>query len=239
MRVVFADWTHTVRSKVASRLLLLAFAGLSLVVSHGCKDFDPPAALPFQIVIRVESDPGHAVGGASVMRSNTTLGTTGVDGRATLLLKGADGETTDVSIRCPDAYTSPLKPTTLRLTHFADKTKFPEYGVSCPPMFRHVVVAVQADNGPNLPVVYLNKVVTRTDLSGAAHFSLEIAANTQFQVTLDTGAHSRLKPVNPSKPFTVPAHDDILVFDQKFELDKPERIRAVAVPRPTIPRALN
>jgi hypothetical protein len=153
-----------------------------------------------------------------------------------LTLKGAEGETTDVTIKCPDAFMSPSKPTSICLTRFADKSKIPEYSVSCPPMLRRVVVAVKAENGPNLPVVYLNKVWTRTDLSGAAHFALEIPPGAQFQVTLDTSENQKLKPVSPSRPFTVPQHDDILVFDQKFDVEK---TRVFAAPRPNIPKALN
>ena len=107
--------------------------------------------------------------------------------------------------------------------------------MTCPPTLRRVVVAVKAENGPNLPVVYLNKVITRTDVSGAAHFALEVAPGAQFQVTLDTGENTKLKPPSPSKPFTVPQHDDILVFDQKFEVEKTR----VFVSRPNIPKALN
>jgi hypothetical protein len=219
----------------------ISFAALTLTAlaamgASSCKDLDPPPPPPFQIFIRIDSDPGRPVAGATVVRNNKTLGTTGPDGRTMLTLTGAEGETTDVNVKCPDAFTSPAKPTSIRLTRFADKSKVPEYAVSCPPMLRHVVVAVKAENGPNLPVVYLNKVITRTDVSGAAHFALEVAPNTQFQVKLDTGENSRLKPASPSKPFTVPAHDDILVFDQKFDV---ERARVYAAPKPNIPRALN
>lgn len=215
---------------------LTALTALTALGASSCKDLDPPPPPPFQIFIRIDSDPGRPVPGAVVSRNNKTLGTTGPDGRTMLTLTGAEGETTDVAIKCPDAFMSPQKLTSVRLTRFADKSKVPEYTVSCPPMLRRVVVAVKADNGPNLPVVYLNKVITRTDLSGAAHFALEVAPNTQFQVTLDTSENSRLKPISPSKPFTVPQRDDILVFDQKFDL---ERIRVVAAPRPSIPRPLN
>ena len=123
----------------------------------------------------------------------------------------------------------------IRLTRLADKTKVPEYQVACPPMLRRVVVAVKADNGPNLPVVYLNRAITRTDASGAAHFALEVAPNTQFAVTLDTTGHDRMKPQSPSKPFTVGQTDEILVFEQKFEVEK----KPVIVFKPRIPRALN
>ena len=216
------------------RRFLFAVAVTALAVSS-CKDLDPPPPPPFQIFIKIDSDPGHPVAGATVSRNNKTLATTGPEGRGMLTLVGAEGETTDVTIKCPDAFLSPAKPTSIRLTRFADKSKVPEYTVVCPPTLRRVVVAVKAENGPNLPVVYLNKVITRTDISGAAHFALEIAPNTQFQVMLDTTEHSKLKPVSPSKPFTVPSHDDILVFDQKFEVEKTR----VVVQRVNLPKALN
>jgi hypothetical protein len=215
---------------IAGALALAAFS------VSACKDLDPPAQPPFQIFIRIDSDPGRPVIGATVNRNSKALATTGPDGRAMLTLTGAEGETTDVNIKCPDAFVSPTKPTSIRLTRFADKSKVPEYTVTCPPTLRRVVVAVKAENGPNLPVVYLNRVITRTDLSGAAHFALEVAPGAQFQVTLDTADNARLKPASPSKPFTAPSHDEILVFDQKFEVEKQ---RVFVAPKPNIPRALN
>ena len=212
-----------------------AAAAVTALTAASCKDLDPPPTPPFQIFIRIDSDPGHPVQGAMVTRNNKTLATTGPDGRGMLTLAGAEGETTDVTIKCPDAFLSPAKPTSIRLTRFADKSKVPEYTVTCPPTLRRVVVAVKAENGPNLPVVYLNKVITRTDLSGAAHFALEVAPGTQFQVTLDTADNNKLKPQSPSKPFTVPQHDDILLFDQKFDVEKTR----VVVFKPNIPKALN
>jgi len=213
----------------------IAFTALTAVVSSSCKDLDPPPAPPFQIFVRIDSDPGHPVTGAVVSRNGKPLATTGPDGRAMLTLNGAEGETTDVTIKCPDAFNSPTKATSIRLTRFADKSKVPEYTVSCPPTLRRVVVAVKADNGPNLPVMYLNRMITRTDASGAAHFALEVAPNTQFQVTLDTSDYARLKPPSPTKPFTVPGHDDILLFDQKFDVEKVRVFQA----KVNLPRALN
>ena len=52
-------------------------------------------------------------------------------------------------------------------------------------MLRRVVVAVKAENGPNLPVMYLNHAITRTDPSGAARFVLDVAPGAQFKVTLE------------------------------------------------------
>ena len=98
----------------------------------------------------------------------------------------------------------------------------PVFKVACPPTTRQVVVAVKAENGANLPVLYLGKVITHTDDSGAAHFALQAAPGEQFQVTLDTSGKEgeKLKPLSPSKPFTVGTGDEIFVFDQKFDVEK-------------------
>src|SRR5262249_3991551 len=133
-----------------------------VLVGAGCGNLDPPPPPPFQFYVKVESDPGRPVAGAMVMRGQKQIGTTGADGRAILTVAGLEGDVTDVTIKCPPELQSPAKPLAVRLTRIAE-SKAPEYGVPCPPMLRHVVVAVKAENGANLPVVYLNKPVTRTD----------------------------------------------------------------------------
>jgi hypothetical protein len=197
---------------------------LGLVVS-GCAgvSLDPPPPPPFKVAIAVEGDPGHPVSGAIVSRADKTVATTGVDGRAELTLNGADGEMVDATIKCPDGHTSPTKPISMRLARTRDG-RAPIFQVSCPPTQRHVVVAVKAENGANLPVVYLGRVITHTDASGAAHFALEAAPGEQFQVTLDTSGE-KLKPPSPSKPFTVGSNDEIFVFDQKFDVEKKKVVR--------------
>lgn len=218
------------------RPLVAAAVAAAIAAGSSCKNFDPPPPPPFKIFVKVESDPGKALPGAVVIRKNKTLATTGPDGRAMLTIAGAEGEVTDVIIHCPEAYQSPAKPVGIRLTRIADGTKVPEYNVSCPPTLRRVVVAVKAENGANLPVVYLNRRVTRTDASGAAHFALQVAPGTQFQVTLDTSEQGdRLKPKSPSKPFTVGRQDDILLFEQTFQVKKKKR----RVYRPHIPRKID
>lgn len=205
------------------RLVRAALIALTALAAGGCAgmSLDPPPPPPFKVAISVEGDPGRPVSGAIVSRSDKTVATTGLDGRAELTLNGADGETIDASIKCPDGHTSPTKPISIRLARTRDG-RAPVFKVSCPPTQRHVVVAVKAENGANLPVVYLGKVITHTDASGAAHFALEAAPGEQFQVTLDTTGREgeKLKPPSPSRPFTVGGNDDIFVFDQKFDVEK-------------------
>jgi hypothetical protein len=174
---------------------------------------------PFQISIRVESDPGRPIPGALVARANRAVGTTGLDGRITLQIPGVDGEITDVAVTCPEGFQTPQRPVSIRLTRL-EKPKIPEYAVQCPPSMRRVVVAVRAENGPHLPVMYLDKPVTRTDASGAASFALEVPPGTKFTVALSTIEHKDLRPINPSRLFEVSQQDDVFLFDQRFDAEK-------------------
>ena len=202
-------------------MLLRAFA-LGALTTAGCAE--PPKPPSFLIAVKVESDPGRPISGASIARTNRLLGTTDAAGRATLSLEGVEGEITDVNVTCPEGFQTPAKAVNIRLTRLAEKSKIPEYAVQCPPSMRRVVVAVRADNGAHLPVMYLDKAVTRTDASGAASFALEVPPGAQFTVAL-----------SPSKLFVVRAHDDVFLFDQKFEVEKK---RVYVPPPPHGPRAL-
>jgi hypothetical protein len=213
--------------------LPVVVSGLAAIVLTSCAE--PPPPEPFQISFRVESDPGKAVAGATISRANQILATTGPDGRATSKLPGVEGEITDVAVTCPEGFQTPTKPINIRLTRLADKSKVPEYAVQCPPSMRRVVIAVRADNGPRLPVMYLEKQITQTDAAGAASFALEVPPGSQFTVALSTADRKDMKPINPSKLFVVSQQDDVFLFDQKFEIEKK---KAPPPARPTIPRAL-
>ncbi|MCL2724671.1 MAG: hypothetical protein FWD69_09570 [Polyangiaceae bacterium] len=201
---------------------LFAAVVLTAFAISSCKDLDPPPPPPFDVYIKVESDPGHPVVGATVTRASNVLATTGPDGRAMITLTGAEGDTTDVMVKCPEILQSPTTPTTIRLTRYADPKKMPEYAVFCPPLRRHIVVAIRAENGANLPVKYLDKIVARTDVSGAAHFLLDAMPGEKIVVTLDTSEARRLsaQQQNPSTAFFARPADEILVWEQKFVLDK-------------------
>lgn len=201
------------------------------MVAAGCTE--PPPPEPFQISIKVEGDPGRAMPGASISRANKLLGTTNAEGRVNLKIAGIEGEFTDVTVTCPEGYQTPNKPVSVKLTRLADKTKVAEYSVQCPPAMRRVVIAVRAENGPNLPVMYLDKQVTRTDIGGAASFALEVPPGTNFSVVLNTLERHDIKPINPPRQFVVPNHDEVFLFDQKFEVEKkapPPKVK-IAVPK--------
>ena len=185
-----------------------------------CSAFQTVAPPPQEILVRVSGDPGQPLKGAAVLFNGQQVSQSGDDGLAKLKLTGKDGETFDVSVTCPEGYLSPTKPIQVRLVRLADPSKRPEYDVACPPTTRTVVVAVRADNGPNVPVLYLGREVARTDGAGAAHVLLKLKADEGFNLVLGTDGNDRLRPQNPSASFLVRDRDDVFTFDQKFELEK-------------------
>jgi hypothetical protein len=210
--------------RCAFALPLVAFAML------GCKGMEekPP---PFEMLVHVESDPGRPLEGASVQVNGKQKGRTAQDGRARLSFVGKEGEAFDLWVRCPNGYMSPTKPITASLRRISDPSKLPQYDALCPPLERTVVVAIRADNGPNLPVMYLDKEIARTDVSGAAHVLLPMKPGDSFQLTLATNekGNEKLRPQNPSLPFTARSQDDVFLFEQRFTRER-EPVRYVKGP---------
>lgn len=205
------------------------------VVAAGCGAFEsPPPPPPYKASIVVHGDPGRALPGAMVSTgSKGTPLVTGADGRVELVMHGAEGDVREVSITCPPGHQQITGSLQIRLTRLAT-AQLPEYELSCPPLRRKVVVAVRAENGPYLPVKYLNQVVATTDQTGAAHFALEIEPGS-FSVALDTSERKDLKPPSPAKIMTVGQQDDILVFDQRFELPK----KKIIIYKPPVPQDIS
>jgi hypothetical protein len=201
---------------------------MGAIVVAGCSGPPPPEA--FRIAVKVESDPTKPIANAVLSWANRPVGTTGADGRAILKVPGVEGEIVDITVTCPDGFQSPPRPLGVRLARFADKSKVPEYAVACVRPMRRVVVVVRAENGPNLPVVYLDRPVTRTDASGAASIALEVAPGAQFTVGLDTGDRMDIKPSHPSKRFNVSTRDDVFLFDQRFDVEKRPASRSLPAP---------
>lgn len=185
-----------------------------------CAALEPVPPPPQEIIIRVNGDPGQPISGATVQYNGKKVSESGADGAAPLKLNGKDGETYDLMVACPEGFLSPTKPLSVMLRRLADPTRKPEYDVACPPTTRTVVVAVRADNGPNLPVMYLGREVARTDGAGAAHVMFKLKADESFNLVLGTESNDRLRPQNPTASFVVHDRDEVFTFDQKFDLEK-------------------
>ena len=198
----------------------VSIALATIALGTGCNWLKPPPPPTFQAVIHVEGDPGQALAGAQVTFKNKPIGVTDTNGVLQFKLKGTDGQVFDLSVKCPDGYESPTKPVSVTLRKLADPKAMPEYRVSCPPTLRTVVVAIRAENGPDLPVIYLGRERTRTDQSGAAHLVLQVPPNQPIQLKLDTGSSKDLKPESPSQTLQVKNEDDVFVLEQQFKIER-------------------
>jgi hypothetical protein len=216
--------------------LLLVSAFAPLASGCGAEKKEKP---PVEVLVKVQSDPGRPLKGAVVLYNGKPIpgATTDDKGVAKITLTGNEGDTYDVTVKCPAGHQSPSKPVSITLHRFAEPAQAPEYDVSCPPTTRTIVVAVRAENGANLPILHLGRAIGRTDGAGAATVLLEdLDADSQFELTLDTTGKGNdvLKPQNPSSVFTVKRADDVLTMDVKFVVEK----KAVKFYRPVGPIAL-
>ena len=192
---------------------------------------EPPA--PFEILINVTSD-RRPLPGAVIMKGGKEGPSTGTDGKVSVKIGGQEGESVDLTVKCPADYVSPSKPISVLLRRNTG-AKLPEYEASCPPAIRHLVVAVRADNGANLPVRVLDKVVGYTDGAGAFTYAVPLRPGDGIEMMLDTSANSLLSPKNPSKNFPMASYDDVMTFDQKFQVAE---VKKKAAPRKQVPIAI-
>ena len=203
---------------------LVAFAALALAcgLASACQRFSLQAdtRARYEAVVRV-SEGGKPVKGARILNHGTVVGTTVDDGSAAMRFVGAEGELYDLAVECPEGLRSPQKPVRITLRRLEGPAARPEYAVQCTRALQTVVVAVRAENGANLPVYHLGKEVARTDASGAAHVALRLPPEDTFELKLGTDtAADGLRPQNPTASFVVKARDDVLLFDQRFTVDK-------------------
>jgi hypothetical protein len=208
-------------------LPLATLLGGSLL--SGCAPAQQVAS--YCIAIRVQSDPGRPLGKARVLFAGKVAGVSDERGLVQLSVSGSEGGSVKLAVECPQGYRSPGAPISALLRRAKESDRHAEYSVLCPPVFRTVVVAVRADHGANLPILQLGREVGRTDGAGAAHVVLKSAPEESLELTLDTSSNPALRPHNPTTRFRVGQSDDILVFNQVFNLDAKQRGGAARAPR--------
>jgi hypothetical protein len=207
------------------RLRLLALGSLGSLGSlalpaAGCSALEPVPPPPLEVVVRIEGDPGRPIPGAALLYNGQKVSESHDDGVAQIKLNGKEGETFEIAVTCPEGFQSPQRPLQVILKRLADATKKPEYDVRCLPTTRTAVVAVRAEGGANLPVLYLGREIARTDSAGAAHVLLKQKPDEPFDLVLGTAENERLRPQNPFASFVLKDRDEVFVFDQRFELEK-------------------
>jgi hypothetical protein len=208
------------RAALAGRPILL-FATAAAVLSCGDVLGQAPE-MRFELAIRVVSDDGRPLAGAQVVTSPKEVVRTDETGEALISVAGREGDRRAFNVTCPSDFEASSVPLVIALHKNADAAKRPVYRATCSPLRRTAVVAVRAENGPNLPVLYLGEEVARTDSLGAAHVLLHIAPGDAFRITLDTSHNPSLRPLSPSAEYTVGSSDDLFFFDAKLTVDAPK-----------------
>jgi hypothetical protein len=210
---------------------------VAVLTSLGCNAPEPedPTKLAFAVDVNVTSDPGVATSGADLLVAGQKVATTDADGRAHLSLRGAEGDTVEIIVKCPNGFQSPSEGVSLSLRRLSAGSRAPSFPPRCAPSFRVVVIGIRAENGPSLPVMHLGKEVGRTDAWGAAHVVLSVKANEQVALVLDTKSGGdkapKLHPDSPTLTFVAKDKDDFVTLDQKFDIE-----RSVVRPRPHVTR---
>lgn len=214
----------------ASRVCVL----LTALALAGCAP--KPKLASYRILVRTESDPGVPLAGAELRLQGRTLAKSDENGRAWADLEGTLGDTITLELSCPEGYRSTAEPLLVLLRPLdADvQGQRPEFHRTCPPLSRQLVVAVRANHGPDLPLLYRGREIARTDRNGAAHAVLVAAPGDTVDLTLDTSAegNKQLMPQHPELRLTMPERDEIVVFDQSFTRPKP---KFVPKPKPAAP----
>lgn len=225
--------------------LARTLALMTALTAIACEEPPPPPIFP--ITFLAESDPGVPLGGVTITVAGAAPAQTAADGSVRLELSGEEGTSVPVSATCPEGYRSApaLSPIVLRTTVGVGGAAAPGYrvSVSCLPATRQGVVVIRAGGTgvaprAGLPVMIEGREVARTDASGVAHVSLNMAPGQSFQVLLATATASpMLRPQDPQLTFVFPDANEIFAFDENFDEEvpaAPERHRRRrAAPPPT------
>lgn len=216
--------------------IALVIAAPLLVGACRRDQLEAPPPPVFPVVIRVDSDPGVALAGAKVMRKDQLIGTTGPDGRVSVTFQGTEGDVLEVKVACPEGYETPKAPVPVPLRRLSENRPA-EYSTKCPPSFRKVVVVIRAENGPYVPVMYLNQMVARTDASGTATILANVKPAEQLEFMLKTSsdkAFERHVPVDPMVGYLVQPTDEVVVLSQDFKVKPRPAVYVAPKPKPQI-----
>jgi len=183
-------------------------------------------ATHYPISVRIDAGANRPVGGASVHLGKSEVGVSDADGGISLVLSGFEGQLLELAVDCPEGHRSPEKTIAVALRTVAETDRRPEYHARCEPLLKTLVVAVRAEHGANLPVLYLGREVARTDRDGAAHVLLRRPAEDTVELTLDTHERPELRPRNPSARFQIGADDEVVAFEPPLQLPPPPKRRA-------------
>jgi len=214
-------------------LLVASILGLTGACSLLDQAPSPSLDVHITVKVRVLDDRGEGVAGADIGLGKTSKGLTGADGELAVKLSGRAGRIAPLTVKCPTGFASPEKTIDVGITQLAPASPAPLFEARCTALIHSLVVAIRAENGPDLPVIYLGREVARTDPDGVAHVVLKVPPGETASLRLDTSAAPALTPQNPDFLFKAGNRDEMLLLEQKFTIVRKRVIvHAPARPQP-------
>lgn len=204
---------------------------IGAALASACKPADPP---PVNVVLHVTTTRGAPVAGAEVRMRSAVIARSDESGRARIQVGGREGDSFELSVACPPPLRSPADPIVVRRLDI--KGGDAEQTVKCEERRRTLVVVVRAENGPDLPILYLGKEIGRTDASGAAHVKIEADIHERVELTLSTAGKewADVHPQNPVAAFEPGENDEVREFAVTFTRDAKKKPRAARPKGPTV-----
>jgi len=202
----------------------------SILVWTGCAPAPVAKSTPVQIQARTPD--GAPVAGTRLWAAGRALGTTGAEGTLEATLKGSAA----ITALCPATHETVTRERWLTLpTATEQPIEALELRVVCTPLRQLAALVVRAEGAePGLPIRVRGEVVGHTDDDGAAHVLLDARPGHTLRVSLDTSSQPELRPQDPVQSFRLGNSDEVLLFDQGFERERPRRRQRRAVSsRPT------
>lgn len=211
---------------MAPKIIATSLFTLALVA---CTRAEPRPETPAPFAIRVEArtEGKTPLADVELWNGGQRLGHTNAHGELALALEGDEGERLTLEVRCPQGFASPERPLLVGLRHLRAGSPPPKFQVDCVRLVHSVLVGIWADNGPHLPILHLKQKVGETDERGVAHVLLSAQNDERVSLTLDTSASRGLHPQNPSLSFVTRDHDEFVLLENKFALERPAPVRTV------------
>lgn len=192
---------------------------IALVALAACRT--PPPTHRYRVLVVAQTDAGVPLPGVAIEANGRALGATGPGGGLEVDLRAPEGKLLRIATACPPGWRAAEPVHELRLRRIAADDGRLTVTAECRPPERRAVVVVRTPGLAGVPILHRDREIGRTDRDGVAHLLLTMAPGTRFQLALDTSAHPRLRPRNPTQAFVVEDADALLTFDYQPIADKP------------------
>jgi hypothetical protein len=177
----------------------------------------------YEFSVKVDAEPGRGLADAQVSINGETLGKTDERGSVTLRVRGREGDVVAVELGCPAAHRAPADPLFVPLRRLLDSNVVPEFAAQCTPTTRTLIVALRAEGGANVPVLYLGRELVRTDAFGAAHLMLDVPVDEVVELSLNTEEQPELRPISPILRVQATRDEYLVAVSQTFAQRRPDK----------------